>query len=251
MTEYIGEQWKTIEFNFEYTNEARFEISNYGRIRSFHKTSNGNVLKGSTINGYKIIRLKFFTPREKEVQAQLTYLQEQVQKLSKHLTQMKKNGVSKESITETQAVLETVKESLKKKFAADTKSRTINWHSLIHRLVAEHFLVKPTEAHTIVAHLDHEKNNNKESNLKWMTPEENYQHQQTSPYVIKEKQEKRTGNKSKSKATKLTVTKVMLLKKMLNQGKPMKELVRFFKVTETQIIRIKRGENWKEVEPAP
>ena len=84
-----------------------------------------------------------------------------------------------------------------------------------------------------------------------MTPEENYQHQQTSPYVIKEKQEKRTGNKSKSKATKLTVTKVMLLKKMLNQGKPMKELVRFFKVTETQIIRIKRGENWKEVEPAP
>jgi len=45
-------------------------------------------------------------------------------------------------------------------------------------------------------------------------------------------------------------TKVMLMKKMINQGKPMKQLVRQFKVTDTQISRIKRGENWADIEAA-
>ncbi len=53
-----------------------------------------------------------------------------------------------------------------------------------------------------------------------------------------------------SKATKLTVTKVMLLKKLLNQGKPMRMLVKQFKITDTQILRIKRGENWADVQAA-
>jgi uncharacterized protein YerC len=42
----------------------------------------------------------------------------------------------------------------------------------------------------------------------------------------------------------------MLLKKMLNQGKPMRTLVKQFKVTDTQILRIKRGENWGDIEAA-
>ena len=83
-----------------------------------------------------------------------------------------------------------------------------------------------------------------------MTAEENYAHQQNSPYVIKEKQERRLRRKEISRATKLTVTKVMLLKKMINLGKPMKQLVKQFKVTDTQIYRIKRGENWADIEAA-
>ncbi len=42
----------------------------------------------------------------------------------------------------------------------------------------------------------------------------------------------------------------MLLKKLLNQGKPIKQLVKQFKVTDTQIFRIKRGENWADIEAA-
>jgi hypothetical protein len=42
----------------------------------------------------------------------------------------------------------------------------------------------------------------------------------------------------------------MLLKKLLNQGKPMRTLVKQFKITDTQILRIKRGENWKEIKAA-
>ena len=80
-----------------------------------------------------------------------------------------------------------------------------------------------------------------------MTPEENYEHQKSSPHVIKEKLERRNGSRENSRAAKLTVTKVMLMKKLINQGKPMKQLVRQFKVTDTQIFRIKRGENWSDV----
>ena len=250
MNEYIGEQWKEIKFNFEYANKARFEISNLGRVRSFHKMSNGNILKLSMINGYEKISLKLIKPRDNKVQAQLDTLQEQVTLLSKRLAEMKKNKESEIAIQDTTKLLDTIKLNIKKKFADDTKSRTIHWHSLIHRLVAECFVDKPSEVHTVVAHVDYEKLNNRHNNLVWMTKAENFEHQKRSPYVIKDKLARTGEIRTNSKATKLTVTRVMLLKKMLNEGKPMKELVRFFKVTETQILRIKRGENWKDVEAA-
>ena len=80
-----------------------------------------------------------------------------------------------------------------------------------------------------------------------MTPEENYAHQQNSPHVIAEK---KTRQSDKTRTAKLTITKVMLLKKLLNQGKPMRTLVKQFKITDTQILRIKRGENWGEIKAA-
>jgi hypothetical protein len=83
-----------------------------------------------------------------------------------------------------------------------------------------------------------------------MTPEENYEHQKSSPYVIKDKQQRRDRQQSNPNRAKLTVTRVMLLKKLLNEGKPMKQLVKLFKVTDTQIIRIKRGENWANIPAA-
>ena len=202
------------------------------------------------INGYRIIRLKFYTPRDEKIQHKFDYLQQQATELQQKLKTLKKTGGSEEAIRETSDVLQSFKKSLSMQFEADLKSRVIHYHSLIHRLVAEYFLNKPSDQHTIVAHIDHNKLNNRATNLKWMTPEENYQHQKTSPLVIKENQERRVRRKEHSRATKLTVTKVMLLKKMLNQGKPMKQLVKQFKITNTQIVRIKRGENWPDVQAA-
>jgi hypothetical protein len=248
--DYPGEQWKTVKFDFDFTNEFRLEVSNFGRLRTFNKISNGNLVNGSMINGYRIIRLKLYTPRDEKIQNKLDYLQQQVLKLTRKLKSLKERGERKENIKETAELLDTLKKNLSKKFQDDLKERTINYHSLVHRLVADYFLKKPTANQTIVAHLDHDKLNNRASNLKWMTPEENYEHQKSSPHVIKEKQERRHRRKEDSRATKLTVTKVMLLKKMINQGKPMKQLVKQFKVTDTQIFRIKRGENWADVEAA-
>ena len=248
--DYPGEQWKTVSFTLEFTNEFRLEVSNFGRLRTFNKISNGNIVKGSMINGYRIIRLKLFSPREEKIQSRLNYLQQQVFKLARKLKEQTQNGESKNVINETETLLVSLKKSLSKKFSDDLKERTINYHSLIHRLVAEYFLKKPKSRQTIVAHIDHDKLNNRAGNLEWMTPEENYEHQKLSPHVIKEKLERRYRRKEDSRATKLTVTKVMLLKKMLIQGKPMKQLVKQFKVTDTQIFRIKRGENWADIEAA-
>jgi hypothetical protein len=248
--DFPGELWKSIHFDFQFINDCRIEISNFGRLRTFNKLSNGNIVNGSMINGYRIIRLKFYTPRDEKIQHKFDYLQQQAIELQQKLKTLKKTGGSEEAIRETSEVLQNFKKSLSMQFEADLKSRVIHYHSLIHRLVAEYFLNKPSDQHTIVAHIDHNKLNNRATNLKWMTPEENYQHQKTSPLVIKENQERRVRRKEHSRATKLTVTKVMLLKKMLNQGKPMKQLVKQFKITNTQIVRIKRGENWPDVQAA-
>ena len=242
-----GEQWKTLTFDFEITNSGRIEVSNLGRLRTFNKISDGNLLNGSMINGYRILRLKLYTPREPKKQHKLDYFQQQVFKLQRKLKTQKESNESKKIISETDALLKQLKTDLSKKFTDDLKARTINYHSLVHRLVAANFLRKPGAKQIVVAHLDHDKLNNQASNLKWMTPEENYEHQKGSPYVIHEKEARRTRRKEDSRATKLTVTKVMLLKKMINQGKSMKQLVKQFKVTDTQILRIKRGENWADI----
>ncbi len=247
---YPGELWKPVTFDFNFTNDFRLEVSSFGRLRTFNKISNGNILSGSMINGYRIIRLKLYKPRDEKTQQAFDYLQQQVLSLTKNLKLLKENKECEKTIIETTALSDSLKKQLSKKFQNDLKERTINYHSLIHRLVAAYFLNKPTAGQTIVAHLDHDKLNNRSNNLKWMTPEENYEHQKNSPQVIKEKLERRHRPKENSRATKLTVTKVMLLKKLLNQGKPMKQLVRYFKVTETQILRIKRGENWADVPSA-
>lgn len=250
MNEFQGEKWKAISFSFEIANKSKTEISNYGRLRTFNNLSAGNIIKGSLINGYRIIRLRLYKPRDEKVKSRLEFLQDQVFKLARELKSLKENKESETVIKETTELLDTLKKNLSKKFRDDLKKRTINYHSLIHRLVADYFLPPPQENEIIVAHMDHEKLNNVWTNLKWMTPEENYKHQKLSPYVIKDKQERRTRDKDKSRATKLSVTKVMLLKKLINQGKPMKQLVRQFKVSDTQILRIHRGENWGDIEAA-
>lgn len=241
------EKWKRIDFGAGFTNDNVMEVSNYGRIRTFNKNSDGNILKGSMINGYRILRFKLFRPRDKATQGKLDFLQKQVFSLAGKIKLMKESKEDKTRIKETEALLDALKKNLSKKFAADTKKRTKHYHALVHRQVAEHFCKKPSDNHSIVAHLDHDRLNNKSSNLKWMTPEENYLHQQRSPLVIAEKNARQSD---KTRTAKLTVTKVMLLKKLLNQGKPMRTLVKQFKITDTQILRIKRGENWGEIKAA-
>lgn len=112
------------------------------------------------------------------------------------------------------------------------------------------FLPKPAKDETVVGHLDFDKLNNKVNNLKWMNIQENIDHQQNSPYVIADKENRNTSGLSKAGRSKLTITKVMYLKKLLKEGKPLRSLAKQFKVTETQIIRIKKEENWAFVKAA-
>jgi hypothetical protein len=245
-----GEQWKTIKYDVECINKGLIEISNYGRLRSFNKISDGNIINGSMINGYRIIRIKLFTPREEKVQKKIDRVQKQVFALARNLKALKEGKAGKKIIKEAADTLADLKASLTKLCNDDLKKRTIHYHSLIHRLVADYFLKKPSPKHTIVAHIDYDKLNNRTTNLKWMTPEENYEHQKGSPYVIKDKLDRERGLRVNKGVMKLTTTKVMLLKKLINEGKDNKQLVKIFKVSETQIIRIRKGENWAGVKAA-
>lgn len=137
--------------------------------------------------------------------------------------------------------------SLSKKLKKDLKSRTINHHFLIHRLVATYFLPKPKGGHTIVGHLDFDKLNNKLSNLKWMTTEENVIHQSKNPSVIAEKKWRKYTQKPRTKGAKLTSTQVIHIKKQLKRERPMKQIAKQFDISEMQVWRIKSGENWSRV----
>ena len=246
----LAEKWKTVQYGFEVTTTGRIEVSNWGRLRTFNQASDGNIISGSLVNGYRIVRVKLYKPRKEHLQKKFDLVQQQVFKLARRVKLYIHHEESKTSIAETTKLYESLKLQLSKDFADDLKARTINYQQLVHRLVAEYFLAKPKANQTIVAHINYDKLNNQATNLTWMTPQENYEHQAKSPYVIEALAKRKTEPKENKKSTKLTVTKVMLLKKLLNQDKPMKRLVKQFKVTDTQILRIKRGENWAEIKAA-
>src|SRR5665213_1824512 len=171
--DYPGEEWKTLKFDSEFTNKGRIEVSNFGRLRTFNKVSDGNLINGSMINGYRVLKLKLYKARDEKIQKRFNYLQEQALKLARKLKSLKNNNENQKTIADTAKLLDTLKTNLSKKFKDDLKERTINYHSLVHRLVAVYFLKKPIAGQTIVAHLDHNKLNNRANNLQWMTPEQN------------------------------------------------------------------------------
>jgi len=251
MKKYLaGEKWKPVKFNFRFTNDFLLEVSDRGRLRTFNKISDGNIINGSMINGYRIIRLKLYRPRDKKVKLFLNAMQQKVRRVERQLKSLQNNKAGNRLIKEKKEQLDLLKRNLSKKFKGDLKERTIHYHSLIHRLVADYFLKKPTTRQTVVAHLDFNKLNNKASNLKWMTPEENYKHQKHSPFVIKEKKERRNRRNENSGSIKLTVQKVIQLKKLFKQDFTLKQLAKQFKVSDMQILRIKRGENWGDIKAA-
>lgn len=107
---------------------------------------------------------------------------------------------------------------------------------LIHRLVAEYFLRKPSVQHRFVIHLNHKKEDNYVNNLKWATAEEK------NKASVKNRKQNESGN------YKLTAGRVRLIKKkMLDGNTRLKIIAKQFGVSDMQIHRIKTGENWGHV----
>jgi len=245
--EVIGERWKTVDLGKYAPANYKMEISDLGRVRTTTKFGE-RLLKGDLVSGYRIIRMKLFKPRTEENQLIIDEFTKEIDTLKKEAERLETEGTASK-FNEIQGELEKLIQKKKKFVRKETLTRTTNYHSLVHHLVVDNFLPPPESKNMVVAHLDYNKLNNKVSNLKWMTKEENVEHQKHSPYVIDYKR-KLKKRRNPPKNAKLTETRVMYLKKLLNEGKSMKHLVRMFKVTETQILRIKRGENWGHVEAA-
>lgn len=109
----------------------------------------------------------------------------------------------------------------------------------VHRLVAECFLKRPSPKHRFVIHLDHVKENNKLSNLKWVTQAEQINHAKSDPAF--------TAN-NRNRIYKLNEERVRSIKKKLKEGKSKyKDLAKEFGITEMQLYRIRTGQNWSNV----
>lgn len=131
-----------------------------------------------------------------------------------------------------------------------TDKKIINRHLFFHKLVAEHFLTDKTEDQTYVIHLDFDKENNKAENLKWVTKEELFAHQQKSP-AVKEAIAKMHDQNRRSNGKKLTCTNVMRIKQILHNPERktrMKIIAKQFGISEMQLYRIKTGENWGHIQ---
>lgn len=123
-------------------------------------------------------------------------------------------------------------------------------HYLIHRLVAEYFIKKPSKLHDYVIHSDHSKTNNNIKNLKWVTYEEQRAHSAQSEASKANALRLSQWSRITGKGKKLTEVKVRKIKDLLDsaKGKPnMKEIAKQFDITPMQLYRIKNGENWSWV----
>jgi len=119
----------------------------------------------------------------------------------------------------------------------------------LYKLVAEYFISKTSDEQVYVLHLDWKRDNDDINNLKWATKEEMAQHRRESPFM-KAARINLIEHNLKADGRKLTVTKVMLIKKLLaipNSKTRLKMIAKQFGVSEMQIRRIKSGENWSHI----
>ena len=110
---------------------------------------------------------------------------------------------------------------------------------LIHKLTAELFVPRENDDQNIVIHLDWNKQNNYFKNLQWVTRDESYKRM-----FKKFKENEKKSGKIIRRNTKLKPEDVKVLKSMLNKGIKQNVIARLFCISEMQVTRIKRNENW-------
>ena len=115
----------------------------------------------------------------------------------------------------------------------------------IYKIVAQLFIPKQSDDQLHVIHLDHALDNDEVKNLKWVTLTEKFEHRKKNPKVINSVF-KVQQTKLKSDGRKLTLTKVIHLKKILSDPTRKtrnKMLAKQFGISEMQVSRIKNGQN--------
>lgn len=131
----------------------------------------------------------------------------------------------------------------------NAEGKVKNYYHFISKLVAEAFIPKTSEDQTKLLHLDYVRDNDDIRNLKWATHKEMLEHSNKSPHNKRALQKLQENNK-KGNGRKLSVVKVMYIKKLLadpHYKTRYKMLAKQFGVSEMQIRRIASGENWGHI----
>lgn len=110
----------------------------------------------------------------------------------------------------------------------------------IHRLVGKYFVERQSESRKFLVHIDQNLRNNYFKNLKWLNRKElNERWKELGLYK---------GINVNHPNTKMTESKVKLLKARIKKGKTKKRiLAKQFNISVTQVNRIVSGENWGNV----
>lgn len=127
--------------------------------------------------------------------------------------------------------------------------KLIHKYHFFYKLVAEYFIPKRSEDQTYVLHLDYVRDNDNVRNLQWATRQDMLDHSRKSPHVILAKA-KLLEHNIKADGKKLTSTKVILIKKLLqnpDRKTRLKMIAKQFNISETHLKRIERGENWGHI----
>ncbi len=114
--------------------------------------------------------------------------------------------------------------------------------TLVHRIVATHFLPQPAENELSIIHLDGNKANNAVTNLKWVTRSDASAFGiAANPDAIKQRALQRT------QGAKLTLGKVEMIRKLLadpNRKTRKKMIAKQFGISEMSLYRIQNGVMW-------
>lgn len=167
-----AERWLPIQGGYE----DYYEISDHGRVKSYHKDPSGSLLTPST-NAKGYLRVRLYTP--------------------------------------------------------SSTPKTL----FIHRLVALHFLPKPTDSRkTLVLHKNSVVTDCHYKNLEWGTHSENMDDMVD------------TGNHY---VTQLTEDQVLSILDLRRKGHTLKELAASFNVSMGRLCKIMTGESWSSVTGIP
>ncbi len=247
--------WKIYPLDFEFEGDYTIEISNFGDVRTYSVLyPEGKLLNCSRIQGYPILKKTFLKPRSESDINVLKELENEIKALNDQIKEVKTSKISQENKKQKLEELRSLRDNLvlkkKKKNAKINKKRSIYFSLLIHKAVAELFLTKPEGDNLKIIHKDFNKENNKASNLAWVTAETAYSRFGDNPSIkLKKFQENLLGIKTVNvRATKLTENDVLYIKQKLSKGDvSVKKLAQKFGVSDMQIYRIKTGENWSHV----
>ncbi len=114
---------------------------------------------------------------------------------------------------------------------------------MIHHVIAKAFLKKPKKKKTHLIHLDYVKDNNHVDNLKWVSDKKFRVHLSANPKLTSRTKEELITNKKLNPA-KVKEIKILLKKKDAVPSK----IAAKYKISHTQINRIKSGENWSHIQ---